>query len=80
MLGRGQRPLPLVLDDTIGCGEDGRLASMVKMLRGASAGLRIIVLSIQPSRFNRLDVDYAVDLDPRRDEHRRAPGFDRMSG
>jgi hypothetical protein len=80
MTTRGQTLLPLVLDDTMGWGEGGRLASMVQMLRDASRELQIIVLTVQPSRFNRLDVDYAVDLDPLRDERRRAPGFDRMSG
>ena len=80
MLSRGQRPLPLVLDDTMGWGEDGRLASMVAMLRGASTDIQILVLTVQPSRFNRLDVDYAVDLDPLCDERRSAAGFGRMSG
>lgn len=80
MLGRGKRPLPLVLDDTLGWGDDGRLPAMVQLLRGASSEVQILVLTVDPSRFNRLQVEYAVDLDQLRDERRRAPGLGRMSG
>jgi hypothetical protein len=80
MTARRRRPLPLVLDDTIGWGEDGRLLSMLQILRDTSTDVQIIVLTVQPSRFDRLDVEYTADLDPLRDARLRAPGAGRMSG
>jgi hypothetical protein len=80
MIARGNRPFPLVLDDTMGWGDDGRLASMVQFLREASSDLQIIVLTVQPSRFNRLQVEYAADLDQLLDARLGAPGAGRMSG
>ncbi len=80
MITANKTPLPLFLDDTLGWNDDGRFLSMVQILRQTPGAPQIIVLTGHPSRFNRLDVEYTVDLDQLRDERRRALGLDRISG
>jgi hypothetical protein len=79
MIADGNRPLPLFIDDTPGWSDDGRLLSMLQILRETPSAPQIIVLTAHPARFARLDVKYAVDLDLPCDTRRRAPGLDRIS-
>lgn len=63
VLARDRRPMPLILDDTLGWTDDARFLSMVKILRDAAKELQIILLTCHGSRFERLRPDYTVDLD-----------------
>jgi AAA domain len=67
VMARDQRPLPLILDDTMGWTDDGRFLSMVQILRDASSELQIILLTCHPARFDRFQAEYSVDLDRLRD-------------
>ena len=67
VMARDQRPLPLILDDTMGWTDDGRFLSMVQILRDASSELQIILLTCHPSRFDRFQAEYSVDLDRLKD-------------
>jgi len=67
VMARDQRPLPLILDDTMGWTDDERFLSMVQILRDAASELQIILLTCHPSRFDRFQADYSVDLDRRKD-------------
>jgi uncharacterized protein YhaN len=60
---KDRRPLPLILDDTMGWTDDARFVSMVKILRDASKELQIIILTCHGTRFDRLQPDFRVDLD-----------------
>jgi len=60
---RDRRPLPLILDDTLGWTDDARFLSMVKILRDAAKDLQLILLTCHGSRFERLRPDYCADLD-----------------
>jgi len=60
---RDRRPLPLILDDTLGWTDDARFFSMVKILRDAAKDLQLILLTCHGSRFERLRPDYCADLD-----------------
>ena len=66
---KDQRPLPLILDDTMGWTDDVRFLSMVRILRDAAQKLQMIVLTCHGARFDRLKPDFRVDLD---DLRRRA--------
>lgn len=63
VMARDQRPLPLILDDTMGWTDDARFLSMVQILRDAARELQIILLTCHPSRFERFQAAYSVDLD-----------------
>jgi len=63
VLARDKRPLPLILDDTMGWTDDARFLSMVQILRDASRDLQIIILTCHPSRFERFQADRWFDLD-----------------
>ncbi|HRI72121.1 MAG TPA: hypothetical protein PK156_48140, partial [Polyangium sp.] len=60
---KDRRPLPLILDDTMGWTDDARFVSMVKILRDAAKELQIILLTCHGTRFDRLKPDFRVDLD-----------------
>ncbi|MDC3960912.1 hypothetical protein KEG38_44210 [Polyangium jinanense] len=60
---KDRRPLPLILDDTMGWTDDARFLSMVRILRDAAKELQIILLTCHGTRFDRLQPDYRVDLD-----------------
>ncbi|EYF01481.1 Hypothetical protein CAP_8264 [Chondromyces apiculatus DSM 436] len=60
---RDRRPLPLLLDDTLGWTDDARFLSMVKILRDAAKELQILVLTCHGARFERLMPGYSADLD-----------------
>jgi hypothetical protein len=72
--------LPLVLEDSPERPREGSILSMLQDLRDGSSELRILVLTAPPSRFDRAHIDHLVDLDELRDERRRAPDLDRLSG
>ena len=74
VMARDQRPLPLILDDTMGWTDDSRFLSMVQILRDASRDLQIILLTCHPSRFDRFQAEYVVDLD--QIKHARGPEGD----
>jgi DNA repair exonuclease SbcCD ATPase subunit len=76
VMARDQRPLPLILDDTMGWTDDSRFLSMVQILRDASRELQIILLTCHPSRFDRFQAEYVVDLD----QIKRARGPDGDAG
>jgi uncharacterized protein YhaN len=63
VMARDKRPLPLILDDTLGWTDDGRFLSMVQILREAASDLQIILLTCHPARFYRFHAEYSVDLD-----------------
>ncbi len=63
VLAKDKRPLPLILDDTMGWTDDLRFLSMVKILRDASRELQLILLTCHGGRFDRLSPDYSADLD-----------------
>jgi hypothetical protein len=63
VMARDKRPLPLILDDTLGWTDDGRFLSMVQILREAASDLQIILLTCHPARFYRFHPEYSVDLD-----------------
>ncbi len=63
VLARDQRPLPLILDDTLGWTDDRRLEHMARILRNASKELQIIVLTCHPSRFHGLGQIRTIPLD-----------------
>lgn len=67
VLAKDKRPLPLILDDTMGWTDDSRFLSMVQILRDASSELQIILLTCHPGRFDRFQAEYSVDLDRLRD-------------
>jgi uncharacterized protein YhaN len=71
VMARDQRPLPLILDDTMGWTDDGRFLSMVQILRDAARELQILLLTCHPARFERFQAEYSVDLDRLRE--RQAP-------
>lgn len=79
VLARGKRPLPLILDDTMGWTDDGRFLSMVQILRDASSELQILLLTCHPARFARFQAEYSVDLDRLREE-RPPPAPDALAG
>ncbi|MDI3287301.1 AAA family ATPase [Polyangium sp. 15x6] len=60
---KDRRPLPLILDDTMGWTDDARFLSMVRILRDAAKELQVILLTCHGTRFDRLQPDYRVDLD-----------------
>jgi hypothetical protein len=72
VMARDKRPLPLILDDTMGWTDDSRFLSMVQILRDASSELQIILLTCHPSRFDRFQAGYSVDLDQLKDARTRA--------
>lgn len=63
VLARDQRPLPLILDDTLGWTDDHRLEHMARILRNASKELQIIVLTCHPTRFHGLGKVRTIALD-----------------
>lgn len=63
VLAKDKRPLPLILDDTMGWTDDWRFLSMVQILRDASNELQIILLTCHPARFDRFQAEYVADLD-----------------
>jgi len=63
VMARDKRPLPLILDDTMGWTDDRRFLSMVQILRDAASELQIILLTCHPARFDRFQAEYSVDLD-----------------
>jgi predicted nucleic acid-binding Zn-ribbon protein len=67
VMARDQRPLPLILDDTMGWTDDGRFLSMVQILRDASSELQVILLTCHAARFDRFQAEYSVDLDRLKD-------------
>lgn len=73
VMARDNRPLPLILDDTMGWTDDGRFLSMVQILRDAASELQIILLTCHPARFARFQAEYAVDLDRLREVRAPAP-------
>ncbi|AKT40000.1 AAA family ATPase [Chondromyces crocatus] len=60
---RDRRPLPLLLDDTLGWTDDTRFLTMVKILRDAAKELQVLILTCHGARFERLMPDYCADLD-----------------
>ncbi|WP_170229950.1 AAA family ATPase [Polyangium fumosum] len=60
---KDRRPLPLILDDTMGWTDDARFLSMVRILRDAAKELQVILLTCHGTRFDRLQPEYRVDLD-----------------
>ncbi len=76
----GRGSLPLVFEDPTPWPEHARWRSIVQALREASSERQILVLTAHPSRFNRLQVDCAVDLDQARDEGPRASRLDTLAG
>jgi uncharacterized protein YhaN len=73
VLAKDKRPLPLILDDTMGWTDDWRFLSMVQILRDAASELQIILLTCHPARFDRFQAEYAVDLDRLRGAERSGP-------
>lgn len=63
VLARDGRALPLILDDIMGWTDDGRFDRMMSILKKASAGLQIIVLTCHPERFLRLGARRTIDLE-----------------
>ncbi len=63
VLCKDDRPLPLILDDTMGWTDDWRFLSMVQILRDAAREMQIILLTCHPARFGRFQAEYTVDLD-----------------
>jgi hypothetical protein len=63
VLAKDKRPLPLILDDTMGWTDDLRFLSMVKILRDAAKELQLILLTCHGGRFDRLSPEYRADLD-----------------
>lgn len=80
VMARGSNPLPLILDDTTGWADDGRFPWMAQILREASSEVQIILLARHPARFNRLQAEYAVDLDQLKDARPHAPDLARLFG
>jgi hypothetical protein len=76
----GRCSLPLVFEDPTPWPDDAGWRSIVQALREASRERQILVLTAHPSRFDRLQVDCAVDLDRARDEGRRASRLDTLAG
>ena len=68
VLARDSRPLPLILDDTMGWTDDLRFVRMMQILRNAADDLQIILLSCHPSRFSRLQPGTTIELDKLRAE------------
>jgi DNA repair exonuclease SbcCD ATPase subunit len=60
---KDRRPLPLILDDTMGWTDEVRFLSMVRILRDVAQTLQLILLTCHRARFDRLMPDYRVDLD-----------------
>lgn len=73
VMARDKRPLPLILDDTMGWTDDGRFLSMVQILRDAASELQIILLTCHAARFDRFQAEYSVDLDRLRAPRPPAP-------
>jgi uncharacterized protein YhaN len=80
VMARDNRPLPLILDDTMGWTDDGRFLSMVQILRAASSELQIILLTCHPSRFERFQAEYSVDLDRLKQARPLAVDLDARAG
>ena len=72
--------LPLVLEEPAERSAGSVLRSTLHELRCASGELRILVLAGHPSRLDRAHVDHAMDLDDLREERRRTPDLDGLSG
>ncbi|WP_437314418.1 AAA family ATPase [Sorangium sp. So ce385] len=73
VMARDKRPLPLILDDTMGWTDDARFLSMVQILRDAASELQIILLTCHPDRFSRFQAEYSADLDRLREVPSPAP-------
>ncbi|HTN82682.1 MAG TPA: hypothetical protein VL242_03330, partial [Sorangium sp.] len=73
VMARDKRPLPLILDDTLGWTDDARFLSMVQILRDAASELQIVLLTCHPDRFARFQAEYSVDLDRLREVPSPAP-------